>query len=127
MANDVSHPKFDILDCQGKQYHLWISELENILLGHNLLHTIIPSESNQPASKSHKARALLFLRKHMDSSLRLQYKRIIDPEELSNTLKIRFNNIHNTMLPELLSDWQNICLIDYKSINNYNQAILELV
>ena len=104
MGKDAPHPEFDILDCQGKQYHLWISDVENTLLGRDLLHTIVPSESSKPASKSHKARALMFLRKHMDSSLRLQYKRIIDPEELWNTLKIRFNNIHNTMLPEFLSE-----------------------
>ena len=30
------------------------------------------------------------------------------------------------MLPELLSEWQNIRVIDYKSISDYNQAILEL-
>ena len=104
MTKDAPHPEFDILDCQGKQYHLWISDVENTLLGRNLLQTIIPSELSKPASKSNKPRSLMFLRKHMDSSLRLQYKRIIDPKELWNTLKIRFNNIHNTMLPDLLSE-----------------------
>ena len=126
MGKDAPHPEFDVLNCQGKQYHLWISDVENTLLRCNLLHIIIPSESSKPTSKSHKARALMFLRKHMDSSLQLQYKRIIDPEELWNTLKICFNKIHNTMLPELLSEWQNIRVIDYKSISDYNQAILEL-
>ena len=41
-------------------------------------------------------------------------------------MKICFNNIYNNILLELLSEWQNIRVIDYKSINDYNRAILEL-
>ena len=50
----------------------------------------------------------MFLRKHIDPTLRRQYQSKHDPKDLWDALAERFGNIHSTLLPELIARWDEI-------------------
>ena len=120
-------PEFDILDSEGLEYHRWVSDVETTFLGKDFLSTIVPSSdpNDQPSVKV-QANALMFLRRHIDPSLRWEYLHLKSPKELWDSLKGRFGNIHNTLLPELQVQWNNIRLLDYKRVNDFNKDMLQL-
>jgi len=61
-----------------------------------------PKDPND-AGPSNKVNAstLMFLRHHIDHSLRWEYVQLKTPKELWDILKGCFGNIHDTLLPEL--------------------------
>lgn len=71
MASEPPRTEFEILDADGLEYHRWVSDVEITLIGKDLLSTIRPIPANaQGPSDQLKAQALMFLRRHMASSLR---------------------------------------------------------
>ncbi|KAL6567508.1 hypothetical protein OROGR_001176 [Orobanche gracilis] len=68
----------------------------------------------------------MFLRRHIDPSLRWEYLQLKSPKELWDALKGRFGNIHNTLLPELTVQWNEIRLLNYKRVNDFNQDMLRI-
>ncbi|KAJ9550906.1 hypothetical protein OSB04_014951 [Centaurea solstitialis] len=49
-----------------------------------------------------------------------------NPKELWDALKGRFGNIHDSLLPELIVQWNEIRLLDYKKVNDFNKDMLRL-
>ncbi|XP_062012265.1 uncharacterized protein LOC133728852 [Rosa rugosa] len=68
----------------------------------------------------------MFLRRHIDPNLRWEYIQLNTPKELWDALKGRFGNIHDTLLPELTIQWNEIRLLDYKRVNDFNKDMLRL-
>nr|XP_011469350.1 PREDICTED: uncharacterized protein LOC105352929 [Fragaria vesca subsp. vesca] len=66
----------------------------------------------------------MFLRKHIDPTLRRQYQSKHDPKDLRDALAERFGNIHSTLLPELIARWDEIRLLDYKKVDDFNRDML---
>ncbi|KAL6213346.1 hypothetical protein ACLB2K_012793 [Fragaria x ananassa] len=62
----------------------------------------------------------------MVSSLRWEYIQLKTPLELWNALEGRFGNIQNTLLPELSVKWNDIRLLEYKSVPEFNLEMLRL-
>ena len=127
--NEPSRPEFEILDLEGKDYHRWVSDVENTLIGKGLTKTIKPLKPNStesPATVQEKAQALMFLRRHIHPSLKKHYLSKTDPSELWETLQLRFNNVHDAQLPELTARWENMRLLDYSKVLAFNQAMLDL-
>ncbi|CAH9124298.1 unnamed protein product [Cuscuta epithymum] len=121
-------PEFDILDSEGLEYHRWVSDIETTFVAKDYSVTLADPESlkdNAPSEKI-KAAALMFLRRHIDPSLRWEYLQLKTPKELWDTLKGHFGNIHDTLLPELTVQWNEIRLVDYKKINDFNKDMLRL-
>jgi hypothetical protein len=125
---DPTRPEFEILDSEGIEYHRWVSDVETTFMGKDYTSTIIPStdpKDKEPSEKV-KANALMFLRRHIDPSLRWEYLQLKTPKELWDALKGRFGNIHDTLLPELTVQWNEIRLLDYKRVNDFNKDMLRL-
>ena len=125
---DPTRPEFEILDSEGIEYHCWVSDVETTFMGKDYTSTIIPStdpKDKEPSEKV-KANALMFLRRHIDPSLRWEYLQLKTPKELWDALKGRFGNIHDTLLPELTVQWNEIRLLDYKRVNDFNKDMLRL-
>ena len=125
---EPTRPEFEILDSEGIEYHRWVSDVETTFMGKDYISTIIPStdpKDKEPSDKV-KANALMFLRRHIDPSLRWEYLQLKTPKELWDALKGRFGNIHDTLLPELTVQWNEIRLLDYKRVNDFNKDMLRL-
>ena len=117
--SEPARPDFEILDSQGKEYHRWVSNVEQTFIGKDLTHTLKPESSLEAASAKEKSQALMFLRRHIDHSLKMQYIKKTDPKELWDALYQRFNDVHTTLLPELLAKWDETRLLDYPTIEEF--------
>ncbi|CAH9076577.1 unnamed protein product [Cuscuta europaea] len=123
---DPTRSEFDILDSEGLEYHRWVSDIETTFVAKDYSATLADPESlkdNAPSEKI-KAAALMFLRRHIDPSLRWEYLQLKTLKELWDALKCRFGNIHDTLIPELTVQWNEIRLVDYKKINDFNKDML---
>ncbi|XP_061993730.1 uncharacterized protein LOC133711640 [Rosa rugosa] len=122
---DPTRPEFDILDSEGLEYHRWVSDMETAFVAKDYTATITDPKDDELSNKV-KANALMFLRRHIDPSLRWEYLQLKTPKELWDALKGRFGNIHDTLLPELAVQWNGIRLLDYKRVNDFNKDMLRL-
>ncbi|XP_004305629.1 PREDICTED: uncharacterized protein LOC101291077 [Fragaria vesca subsp. vesca] len=116
--------EFDVLDAHGIEYHRWVSDIEQTFIAKDLTETIFPDPDQEQPSKGTKSQALMFLRKHIDPTLRRQYQSKHDPKDLWDALAERFGNIHSTLLPELIARWDEIRLLDYKKVDDFNRDML---
>ncbi|KAM7496095.1 hypothetical protein LguiA_020509 [Lonicera macranthoides] len=125
---DPTRPEFDILDSEGLEYHRWVSDVETTFVAKEYAATLTDPKdpTDKGPSDKVKANALMFLRKHIDPSLRWEYLQLKTPKELWDALKGRFGNIHDTLLPELTVQWNEIRLLDYKRVNDFNKDMLRL-
>ncbi|KAJ9536418.1 hypothetical protein OSB04_un000410 [Centaurea solstitialis] len=102
-------------NCEGLEYHRWLYDVETTFIGKDYSYTIKPpSDPKDNPSEKVKANALMFLRRHIDPSLRWEYLQLKTPQELWDALKGRFGNVHDSLLPELMVQWNEIRLLDYK-------------
>ncbi|XP_062030418.1 uncharacterized protein LOC133746253 [Rosa rugosa] len=122
---DPTQPEFDILDSEGLEYHRWVSDMETAFVAKDYTATITDPKDDELSNKV-KSNALMFLRRHIDPSLRWEYLQLKTPKKLWDALKGRFGNIHDTLLPELAVQWNGICLLDYKRVNDFNKDMLRL-
>ena len=124
---EPTRPEFDILDSEGLEYHRWVSDVETTFIGKDYSYTINPpADPKDNPSEKVQANALMFLRRHIDPSLRWEYLQLKTPKELWDALKGRFGNIHDSLLPELMVQWNEIRLLDYKRVNDFNKDMLRL-
>ncbi|XP_049352720.1 uncharacterized protein LOC125817215 [Solanum verrucosum] len=99
MAN-LTKLEFIALHSSGKNYLSWVLDAEIHLDAMGLGDTI--KEENK-ASKQNYARAMIFLRHHLDEILKIEYL----------TVKARY-------------DWMHLRLQDFKSIYEYNSAMFKI-
>ncbi|KAI3667348.1 hypothetical protein L6452_42403 [Arctium lappa] len=115
---EPTRPEFDILDSEGLEYHRWVSDVETTFIGKDFTYTIKPpTDPKDKPSEKVQGNALMFFRRHIDPSLRWEYLQLKTPKELWDALKGRFGNFHDSLLPELIVQWNEIRLLDYKKFN----------
>ncbi|XP_060187284.1 uncharacterized protein LOC132616707 [Lycium barbarum] len=85
MAN-LTKLEFVALDISGKNYLSWVLDAEIHLDAMGLGDTI---KENNKASNQENAKAMIFLRHHLDEDLKIEYLTIKDPLVLWKTLKER--------------------------------------
>jgi len=115
--------EFAALDITGKNYLSWVLDAEIHLDAKGLGNTIIKENE---ASKQDKAKAMIFLRHHLDEGLKTEYLTIKDPLELWNNLKERYDHQKTVILPKARYDWMHLRLQDFKSVSEYNSAIFKI-
>ncbi|XP_059294565.1 uncharacterized protein LOC132047554 [Lycium ferocissimum] len=96
MAN-LSKCEFVALDISGKSYLSWVLDAEIHLDAMGLANTI--KDKNQASNQDH-AKAMIFLRHHLDESLK--YLTVKDPLMLWNNLKDRYDHLKMVVLPQAL-------------------------
>ncbi|KAM7524985.1 hypothetical protein LguiA_014887 [Lonicera macranthoides] len=96
MANPT-RPEFDFLDSEGLEYHQWVSDVETAFVAKEYSATLTDPKDPTDNGPSDK-----------------------------DALKGRFGNIHDTLLPELTVQWNEIRLLDYKRVNYFNKDMLRL-
>ncbi|XP_015080828.1 uncharacterized protein LOC107024370 [Solanum pennellii] len=60
------------------------------------------------ASSQDKAKAMIFLRHHLDEGLKIEYLRVKDPLELWTDLKGRYDHLKATVLPRARYEWMHL-------------------
>ncbi|XP_074318869.1 uncharacterized protein LOC141655702 [Silene latifolia] len=75
------------------------------------------------ASEQNKAKALIFLRRHLHEGLKYEYLTVKDPLILWQNLKERYDHLTTVILPKAKFDWIHLRLQDFKSVIEYNSAM----
>nr|XP_016462640.1 PREDICTED: uncharacterized protein LOC107785783 [Nicotiana tabacum] len=117
--SNLSKLEFMILDISRNNYLPWVLDAEIHLDAKGLGDTI--KEGNE-ASSQDKAKAMIFLRHHLDEGLKSKYLTLKDPFQLWTSLKERYDYLKATVLPRARREWMHLRLQDYKTISEYNSA-----
>lgn len=121
--SNLTKLEFAALVISGKNYLSWILDAEIHLTAMNLGNTI--QQENQ-ASLQDRAKALIFLRHHLDEGLKTEYLTVKDPLTLWNDLKDRYDHQKTVILPKARYDWIHLRLQDFKTIAEYNSALFKI-
>ncbi|XP_027093777.1 uncharacterized protein [Coffea arabica] len=78
------------------------------------------------ASNQDRAKAMIFLRRHLDEGLKVEYLTVKDPFVLWRDLKERFDHLKLVVFPKARYDWLHLRLQDFKSVNEYNSAMFRI-
>ena len=95
--SNLSKLKFLALDISGKNYLSWVLDVKIHLDAMGLQDTI---QENDRASNQNRAKAMIFLRHHLDEGLKMEYLTVKDPLVLWNNLKDRYDNLKLVFLPQ---------------------------
>ncbi|XP_059281024.1 uncharacterized protein LOC132034658 [Lycium ferocissimum] len=123
MAN-LTKREFVALDISGNTYMSWILDAEIHLNAMGLADTI---KDKNEASNQDRAKAMIFLRHHLDEDLKMEYLTVKDPLTLWNNLKDRYDHLKMVILPQARFDWLHLRLQDFKSIKAYNSAMFKII
>ena len=120
---NITKLEFVALDISSKNYLSWILDVEIHLDGMNLGNTI---KERNTASQQDRAKALIFLRHHIDEGLKSEYLTVIDPLILWKSLKERYDHQKTVILPRARYDWIHLRLQDFKLVSDYNSTLLKI-
>ncbi|XP_050217287.1 uncharacterized protein LOC126668114 [Mercurialis annua] len=121
--SNLTKLEFTALDVSGKNYLSWILDAKIHLQASGHEDTI--KEGNN-ASTQDRAKAMIFLRHHLDEGLKNEYLSEDNPLVLWNSLKERFDHQKTVILPKARYDWMHLRLQDFKSVSEYNSAIFRI-
>ncbi|XP_049414707.1 uncharacterized protein LOC125877462 [Solanum stenotomum] len=110
--SNFSKLEFVALDISGKNYLSWVLDAEIHLTAKGLGDCII--EGNK-ASSQDKAKAMIFLRHHLDESWKVEYLTMKYPLEFWICLKWRYDHLKATVLPRARYEWMHLRFQDYKT------------
>ncbi|XP_015163907.1 uncharacterized protein [Solanum tuberosum] len=83
-------------------------------------------KAENKASKQNCARAMIFLRLHLDEILKIEYLTVKDPLVLWNSLKERYDQLKMVIHPKARYDWMHLRLQDFKCIYEYNSVMFRI-
>ncbi|XP_035845210.1 uncharacterized protein LOC118491496 [Helianthus annuus] len=122
MAN-IAKIEFPALNITGENYMPWTAHVKRHLKSMGVLETI--TEWNE-CSDQDKAKADVFLHKHIDEVLQFEYSNFEDPYFLWEDLKSRFDNQREVLLPTARDEWNNLRFQDFKKVNEYTSALYRI-
>ena len=111
--------QFTRLDVNGQGYKLWESNVDIHI-------TAMDLPADWRTKPVHKAKVLCFLRQHMANELLDQYRTVLDPTVLRETLKRRFGQLNAVLLPAAEHAWEHLRFEDFKTVAEYNKTVFNL-
>lgn len=120
---NVAKVEFEPLKISGGNYDSWMMDAKLYLQSDGLEKTI---ENGNTMSLKDKAKALIFLRRHIHQDLKNEYLTESDPLNLWNSLKERYDHQKSVMLPNARHEWLNLRFQDFKSVSDYNSAMFRI-
>ncbi|XP_004249829.2 uncharacterized protein [Solanum lycopersicum] len=117
--SNLSKLEFVTLDISGKNYLSWVLDAEIHLTAKGLGDSIIEENTT---SNQDKAKSVIFLRHHLDESLKVEYLTVKEPLELWIGLKGRYDHLKATILSRARYEWMHLRFQDYKIIIEYNSV-----
>ncbi|CAN6577978.1 unnamed protein product [Malus baccata var. baccata] len=115
--------EYAALDITGKNYLTWVLDTKIHLEAGNLGNTI-REESN--SSSQDRAKAMIFIRRHIDEALKSEYLTVEDPLALWEALRSRYNHQTTVILPKARYEWSHLRIQDFKSVAEYNSALFRI-
>ncbi|KAL7584687.1 uncharacterized protein LOC111879032 [Lactuca sativa] len=122
--SNVVKLEFATLEVSGKNYVPWMIDVKMHLESKGISNAI--HEFNNCLAQD-KAKAQVFLRKHIEEMLRFEYLDITDPSVLWNLLKERFGHQKEVILPNARDEWRTLRFQDFKKVNDTTQLCSEYV
>ena len=119
----LANVDFKILDITGNNYLNWRLDLKFHLRASNLLPTIAVQNE---ASDAEKAKAMIYIRRHIDKSPKTEYLTVEDPTELWSLLHDRYDHLKLVILPRTRYEWTQLRLQDFKSTADYNSTLYSI-
>ncbi|XP_009628840.1 uncharacterized protein [Nicotiana tomentosiformis] len=123
IMSNLSKLEFVALDIFGKNYLSWVLDAKIHLAAKALENTIIQGNET---SRQDKAKAMIFLRHHLDEGLKTEYLTLKDPFELWSSLKERYDHLKATILPRAQYEWIHLRLQDFKTVSEYNSVVFRI-
>ncbi|GJY54723.1 hypothetical protein Tco_0446387 [Tanacetum coccineum] len=121
--SNLSKLEFGALNVTGKNYMPWVLDVKMHLESMGIAQTIVENNDSPPQDK---ARANIFLRKHIDDGLKFEYLTTEDPSILWKDLKDRFDNQREVLLPAVREEWRSLRFQDFKKVNEYSSALFRI-
>ncbi|XP_031127793.1 uncharacterized protein LOC116029888 [Ipomoea triloba] len=121
--SNLTNLEFVGLDISGKNYLSWVLDVEMHLNAKGLSETI---KENNDASIQDLAKALIFIRHHLDQGLKDEYLTVKEPFELWRNLKERYDHQRTVILPKARYDWLHLRLQDFKTVSEYNSVMFKI-
>ncbi|XP_031094288.1 uncharacterized protein LOC116010051 [Ipomoea triloba] len=121
--SNLTNLEFVGLDISGKNYLSWVLDVEMHLNAKGLGETI---KENNDASIQDRAKAMIFIRHHLDQGLKDEYLTVKEPSELWKNLKERYDHQRTVILPKARYDWLHLRLQDFKTVSEYNSAMFKI-
>ncbi|KAL5574959.1 hypothetical protein UlMin_016658 [Ulmus minor] len=122
--SNLAKIEFSALDVIGKNYMSWILDVEMHLESMGFSKTI--NEENETSSQD-KAKAIIFLRRHIDEGLKCKYLTVKNPNALWKNLKERYDHQKEVILPVTRNEWNALRFQDFKKVSDYNSAMFRIV
>ncbi|GJR07708.1 disease resistance CC-NBS-LRR class family protein [Tanacetum coccineum] len=121
--SNLSKLKFGALIVTGKNYMPWVLDVKMHLESMRIAQTIVENNDSPPQDK---ARANIFLRKHIDDGLKFEYLTTEDPSILWKDLKDRFDNQIEVLLLVFREDKRSLQFQDFKKVNECSRFVHNL-
>ena len=116
---------FDALVADGSNFLEWHNDICTYLCAEEL-DGALHQATAETMQVSWRNKALLLIRRHMDSSLRQQYIQIQDPAELWAQLQARFEHNQQLLLPQARNEWMNLRVLDFPTLQDFNAELHRL-
>ncbi|XP_022008496.1 uncharacterized protein LOC110907884 [Helianthus annuus] len=116
----IAKIEFQALNITGENYMPWTAHVKRHLKSMGVLETI--TEGNDCTDQD-KAKAHVFLHKHIDEMLQFEYSNFEDSDVLWKDLKSRFDHQMEVLLPTARDEWNNLRFQDFKKVNEYTSAL----
>ncbi|XP_070008030.1 uncharacterized protein [Nicotiana sylvestris] len=120
---DIMKRKFVALEISGKNYMTLVLDAKIHLDAMGLRDAI---KDKTKASTQDCAKALIFLRHHLNEGLKIEYLIVKDPLVLWNGLKERYDNLKLVTLPQAQYDWAHLRFQNFMSVSEYNSAMFRI-
>ncbi|KAK9073213.1 hypothetical protein SSX86_007537 [Deinandra increscens subsp. villosa] len=121
--SNIARIEFPALTINGENYMSWMANVKRHLKSKGVLETI--NEGNKCTEKD-KAIADVFLHKHIDEMLQVEYSNYDDPYDLWKDLQSRFDNQKEVLLPAAKDEWMNLRFQDFRKVNDYTSALFRI-
>ncbi|XP_038688646.1 uncharacterized protein LOC119987805 [Tripterygium wilfordii] len=123
ITSNLTKLEFLPLDVSGENYLSWYDDVETHFVASNLSKTIIDGSHESPQDR---AKALIFLRRHLHEELKSEYLSIKNPLDLWKNLKERYEHQKCVILLNTQFQWTNMRLQDFKTVREYNYAMFRI-
>ncbi|CAL9031314.1 unnamed protein product, partial [Prunus brigantina] len=120
MAN-LAKLEFAALDISGDNYLSWVLDAKIHLRANGLGKAI---EDGSDASPEEKAKAMIFLRRHIHEALKSEYVVIDEPLVLWKALCERYNHQKTVTLPRARYEWTHLRFQDFKTVTFHASNVL---
>ena len=121
--SNIAKFEFAPLSITGTNYMSWVLDIEMHLESMGLEKTIMKGKD---ITGQEKAKAMIFLRHHIDEALKMEYLTVKDPLELWTNLNDRYDHQKLVVLPKARNAWQHLRLQDFKTVADYNSMLFNI-